>query len=384
MGPNSYELGGTVVIAVSLEKQSDICRLLSSEIGPPQVGQIQLTPQVVVGLDGQVSHEPDRIFGNTGGMTGQTFIVPDGSGHWCSFDPSSLQPGSQTVVKLGLCCSHFKATVFFEWLLMPICHFVLAQAGYAPIHASGATRPPYSEAPVVFSAWSGVGKTNMVLAALRSGGQYFGDDQVIVRDTGAALPSTRSIAVYGYNRKMVTNLGGQSQIKLRLGSAMHSIARRSRGRSKQVISYLANGLTSVRATSEELGGQPTSPTLVAAHVLCHSIPRGSTLTCTSVAGDSPKSLRDFASAHVAVMEYEYIWFQRYLQTWRWAVKADQDPWTDMTQLWLKNLVGYFDRVPLVLQLGVPLGSSSTIPDESWKAVSLAVRSNRSDRGSKRC
>ncbi|GGK83651.1 hypothetical protein GCM10011509_35140 [Ornithinimicrobium pekingense] len=81
-----------------------------------------------------------------------------------------------------------------------------------------------------------------------------------------------------------------------------------------------------------------------------------------------------AGAHVPVMEYEFVWFQRYIQTWRWAMLEDFDPWATLRDQWTANLTGYFSRVQDTYTLSVPLGSPASVAPQVWDLISERVKS----------
>lgn len=320
---------------------------------------------VRVQVSEDIGHLPQTIYGVSGGRTRSgRFVVPDGAGHWCGFDPRALRLAEDMDVDVDLCCDEFNPSVLLDWVLLPIAQFAHAAMGISPLHASAAAIPS-DAAPFVFAAWSGVGKTNLVLHAMLEGGGYFGDDRVHVDIRGQALPSSRRVSIYGYNRLLAPSLAGSSRRRLLLGDALHRGARKLNGRAGFVLSYVANGLGATRAGADELGGCAGDPGPVQAHVLCVS---SSSLGPEDdpIVEELPRaSYADLARGHAAVMEYEFVWFQRFLQTWRWAESAAEDPWRDLTQKWECNLRQYFERVPRLYLLTLPHGSPASVAPRAW-------------------
>ena len=235
--------------------------------------------------------------------------------------------------------------------------------------------------PVIFSAWSGVGKTNLAMWAMTRGGAFFGDDQVISETTGNLYPSSRRIGVYGYNRTLAPSLPLRIRAKLGVGDAIHSRARMRKGRVAYVLAYAANGMASTRASAVELGGTEAAVTRAHAHVICHAVSGESSGQVVEVVRD-PTSLSALGRAHVAVMEYEYGWFRRFLQTWQWATPSPLDPWERLQAQWIINLEAYFQAVPNLLSLDVPHGPALATASATWERVIRALTSGPLEAASK--
>ena len=348
-----YLHGGSVLVGVdvNLERYTDY---FSTELTAVPVADNQ--PELMVRPREEVHDAPlDRIFGTTGGVTGEAYLVPDNRGHWCEVPFKDVAVGATSPWELRPCCDRFSPTVLLEWLIIPLAHFHLAKRGYAPLHASSASVAPMFPGPIIFSAWSGVGKTNLVLSALSSapGGSYYGDDQVIVSNRGDVLPSSRTISVYGYNRRLAPNVGAGKRTRLAAGEAVKALARREQTRiprlSKLLI-YASDTFSNVRVNASVFGTVPSSLSAVKAHVRCWSSPSVGA-AALSLAPSAKES--DLAAQHLAVMEYEYVEFRRYLQTWRWATTASHDPWALLSSLWHKSLCEYFESVPIIYDLILP-------------------------------
>jgi hypothetical protein len=334
------------------------------------VGPAASQARIEITVTRSTSHSPSRLYGVSGGSDGDNFVVPDGAGHWCAFDPSALTVSQDLDVRLDVCCGMFRPTVLLDWLVMPIAHFGLAAFGLVPFHASAA-RISELPGPVVFSAWSGVGKTNLVMWAMTRGGEFFGDDQVIAETAGRLYPSFRRIGVYGYNRTLAPALPMRVRAKLSVGDTLHSRARMHKGRAAYVLAYAANGLASTRARAIDLGGTQATLTPAHAHVICRAV-SGDSIDKTVEVERDPASLSALGRAHVAVMEYEYGWFRRFLQTWQWATPSSLDPWDRLQERWIVNLEAYFRAVPHLLSLDVPHGPARATARATWERVIAAL------------
>jgi hypothetical protein len=365
--PNIYSIGDGHATIVLHESDgidwSPISHYFSQELASTPIRQG--VGRIVVSADGGTGHHQGRTYGVSGGIDNGHFVVPDGAGHWCQMEPARLRVDPRLKVSLNLCCSQFRATVLLDWLIVPLAHFILAAHGCAPLHASGAVIPSL-QGPVVFSAWAGVGKTNMVLSALGRSGAFYGDDQVIITNAGDIYPSARRVSVYGYNREFALHLRRRAKAKLRVGDSLHFVARRSKGRAGFLLGYAANGVGSSRASATELGGRPGTTTAVMSHMVCHSSSPHSSPTLIPIEKDV-RALRSLAAAHVAVMSYEYVWFRRFLQTWQWSMVGSDDPWVQLQNQWIENIWNYFKAVPDLASLSIPRGGAAD-PEALWRLV----------------
>lgn len=366
MESRSFRVAEKVEVILSLESAAPgpIGSYLAKELEVFDPDGSEECARIRVESSGATSHQPDVVFGVTGGIDDGRFVVPDGAGHWCSFDARQCAIDRRMTVDLDLCCGKFKPTVLLDWLLMPISHFALASYGLVPFHASSARLPDQAGGPVVFSAWSGVGKTNLVLWAMGQGGSFFGDDQVIVDAHARAYPSHRRIAVYGYNRSLIEGLPQRARLKLKLGDSVHTIARNRRGRINYVLAYVANGFGSMRVAAADLGGTVGATSAVSAHVVCRSVSSDGSVKLSEVPRREEISSA-YSGAHIAVMEYEYSWFRRFLQTWQWAMGSEIRPWELLSEHWTASLESYFQRVPRIFELEIPRGVPSSVAEEVW-------------------
>lgn len=367
MEHSSFRIGSKVEVILGDEPVdwSPIAAYLARELEVGASGTHEGC-HIRIAASGATSHHPERVYGVSGGLDGGRFVVPDGAGHWCAFDPRQCVVDQKMRVELDLCCPHFRPTVLLDWLIMPISHFAMAAFDFAPFHASAAKLPGQSIGPTVFSAWSGVGKTNLVLWAMGQGGSFYGDDQVIVGADAQIQPSYRRIAVYGYNRSLVAGLPTRARLKLKFGDSVHRAARTRRGRMNFALAYVANGFGSLRVAPTELGGQIGETETVSAHIMCHSLASGDSVSLLKVPRDDGTALA-YSRAHIAVMEYEYSWFRRFLQTWQWAVCSDVIPWDALAARWTSSLECYFRAVPNLFLLNVPRGLPKSIAEEVWSA-----------------
>ena len=74
---------------------------------------------------------------------------------------------------------------------------------------------------MVFSAFAGVGKTSIVLAALKRGFEINGDDLVIVGD-GFVFPYPQDLSVYAYHTQILEILPNVYGRRLRRAGKVHS------------------------------------------------------------------------------------------------------------------------------------------------------------------
>ena len=366
-GPSTLVFGGT-----DGDDGNMISDYLDQEL--KHLEEVPVTPTVRLLIDPDVGHTPASTFGVSGGISIQgDFVVPDGAGHWCAFDPGALGVSHLSRTLIRICCGQFKANVLLDWILLPVAQFAAAAGGVVPLHASGASLPGMP-GPVVFSAWSGVGKTNLVLWALGQGGAYLGDDRVYVHADASASASTRRVSIYGYNRHLARGLDGRQQVSLLVGDTLHRLGRRQRGRLGFLLSYAANGLGSTRVAAAALGGEkgPLARVSVQAHVVCRAAPDLDAPRVVELAQEGPDQVVGFAKAHVAVMEYEFVWFRRFLQTWAWASRSPADPWDELCDKWTTNLADYYLSIPRRLQLDLPVGRSADIAPAAWGEVTRAL------------
>lgn len=359
-----YYLDGTCIVELvaPMGLWRNVRRYFDAELDQAPFGS---SAHISLSIDNTIGHRPVTVLGVSGGrLSDGRFVVPDGAGHWCVLEPGSLQGHYNAVDQVQLCCSEFKATVLLDWVLMPLAQFTQVATGSAPIHASAASLERDAP-PIVFSAWSGVGKTNLLLHALAQGGVYYGDDRVNITSTGSIVASSRRVSIYGYNRSLAPRLSASKKARLTLGDTLHRGARRLPGSAGFLLSYAANGLGATRAGAAELGGQKGTHAVPAAHVLCFGSRQLDSRSEPLVQRLHAPDLNALARSHVAVMEYEFIWFQRYLQTWRWATSSPDDPWKHLISRMEENVRSYFAASERVFRMILPFGSPAGVAPRAW-------------------
>ncbi len=332
-------------------------------------------PTIRVEPDPTIGHRPARRFGVTGAATGERFLYPDGRGHFCELDLARLEVTADLDTTVRICCPAFSANVLLEWVVLPLAYFPLAARGWTPLHASGVARSTAGGA-TLFAAWSGVGKTNLVLTHLRgaAAGTYFGDDIVLVHADGTAMPSSRTVSAYGYNRRLVGTLPRLVGLRMRCADLL----RRSALRSARVLgplqplllhvgTVLANHRVEIpraRAPGDFQARQ------VAAHVRCVAATRtGIEPTLTALDAPPPATA---AATHLGALDYELIQFRRLIETWRWAAGAPADPWANVRARWAENLEAFFARQRRYFELELPtLSDPESTFAQAWAELDRA-------------
>ena len=303
-------------------------------------------------------HRPLRLIGGLAGISRRgDFLCSDGRGHYCRFDIGHLGVSYSLDLEFTVCCPRFSVNVLLEWLVVPAALFATAAHGHAPLHASGVVWNGSTSA-AVFGAWAGVGKTTLVLAALREqihgGRHYLGDDIVLVDGDGMALPSSRTVSAYPYNRRLLSGLKRSEYAKLAVANLVRTAALRYPrpfGRLREPAIYASNAWGNLRVEVPRARTvSDTASVPVTAHVRCLSASESNAGGLRRLESWDPK---EEAEAHLAVLDYELARVQRYAQAWRWSTQATSDPWEAIRHRWRGILVGYFSAVPNHYELSLP-------------------------------
>lgn len=308
---------------------------------------------ISIEVDPTIGHDPDERFGVTGARLGERFLYPDGRGHYCELDADQLADPGWTSTAVRLCCPEFSANVLLEWVVLPLAYFPLGELGWTPLHASGIAYPDERRA-VIFAAWSGVGKTNLLLSRLaeQTDAVYLGDDIVLVHVDGLARPSTRTVSAYGYNRRLVGKVPLSVGFRMRLGEAVRraALAGLASGRFQSSLLVVSSGLANHRV---DIARARSSADFAPCDVTTH-------VRCVSTTGADPPAVRKIdglrgasAAAHLAVLDYEFIQFRRLIETWRWATRASRDPWASLRARWERNLEDFFGVPRSYYELSLP-------------------------------
>lgn len=304
--------------------------------------------QIAVGRDGL--HRPRSTFGGAGalGRNGET-LATDGRGHFCEVCLDDVTIGEISTT-LRVCCSSYSAAALLEWVVIPIAQYVVAHRGFAPIHASGIA---FASGPAcVFSAWAGVGKTNLVLSGIQldESTTYLGDDTVTVSGEGRALSSSRTVSVYGYNRELLPASVKVSP-KMKAGEYLQRAGSTRRlGKAGPLMVYAGNSLSNMRLDVP----RPRRASDVSAHEV------GTHFRCFNEHISNEVEIRDVrfapdaaAAAHLAVMDFEFVQFRRFLEASDWAAGNPRGLWASLRDTWRPILTGYFDAVPEHRELAIP-------------------------------
>lgn len=151
---------------------------------------------------------------------------------------------------------NFKPGRFYYEVLIPFWRRAMLAKGATFIHASAWQA---GGRVTVVSAWGGTGKTNLMLAHLRAGAVYFGDDLVIVTREGHIVPFTRRINVFGYNAEAVGARpeGWSRRWRLRIGFAgvVRRVATVVMPQHAAYLRSLEKRATQVMIEPEVVGGQ---------------------------------------------------------------------------------------------------------------------------------
>ena len=110
---------------------------------------------------------------------------------------------------------------YMDDLILPVNYLVqiaLMSINHSFIHAASVN---IAGSAMVFSAFAGVGKTSIVLAALKRGFEINGDDLVIVGD-GFVFPYPQDLSVYAYHTQIIKMLPNVYGRRLRRAGKVHS------------------------------------------------------------------------------------------------------------------------------------------------------------------
>lgn len=110
---------------------------------------------------------------------------------------------------------------YMDDLILPVNYLVqiaLMSINHSFIHAASVN---VAGSAMVFSAFAGVGKTSIVLAALKRGFEINGDDLVIVGD-GFVFPYPQDLSVYAYHTQILEILPNVYGRRLRRAGKVHS------------------------------------------------------------------------------------------------------------------------------------------------------------------
>ena len=335
-----------VVVPQGFEELAAICR---RELLEQDVREAASCIEIVVGDEDDL-HAPRTTFGVAGalGPNGET-LATDGRGHFCEVSLDDVSVGDLST-RLRVCCRSYSAAALLEWLVIPLAQFVVAGRGFAPIHASGVAfgaRPAY-----VFSAWAGVGKTNLVLAGMQldETARYLGDDIVTVSADGRALASSRTISAYGYNRQLLPD-SAKTSARMRVGERLQRVGSARRlGRLGPIVVYAGNALSNQRLdVRRPRRASEVSTHDVGFHFRCFNERVGREL----VVRKSRFAPDAAAAAHLAVMDFEFVQFRRFLDASEWGTGRPLGLWGSLRETWRPTLAGYFDAVPAHHELAIP-------------------------------
>lgn len=87
-------------------------------------------------------------------------------------------------------------SLFYEIVIRMVIRHRLLSKGISFVHSSGIV---VGEEGIIFPAWGGTGKTNMVIQFLRDGADYLGDDLVLTSADGMLFAFPESISMFDYN-----------------------------------------------------------------------------------------------------------------------------------------------------------------------------------------
>lgn len=71
----------------------------------------------------------------------------------------------------------------------------------------------YKDNIIVFPAWGGTGKTNLVLALMRRGAEFYSDDLLFLNNYGYATPYVKPLNLFNYNLQWFPDIKSQIGIK---------------------------------------------------------------------------------------------------------------------------------------------------------------------------
>lgn len=223
-------------------------------------------------------------------------------------------------------------------LVIPIALTSAITDGCAPLHASAFVIAVDGRAlGVVASAWSGVGKTNLVLQAMKhDNAHYVADDQVLVRGNGEMLSTHRRVSAYVYNSAHLPP-GYRPRLAKRVSyQAAQTIAASSFGRVLQPLPKLAVA---------KLGSIPVA-LQTEARQRVHTVDIHAVLR--SSVEDMSFSPVATAYRHQAVMRFEYSQFLNYCAAGTWASRHG-DAWEECSSRFgsplAQVLESYFAHVP---------------------------------------
>ena len=86
--------------------------------------------------------------------------------------------------------------LFYETIIRMVIRYRLLQRNISFIHASGIA---VNGQGIIFPAWGGTGKTNMVIQFLQDGASYLGDDLVLTSTDGTLYAFPETISMFDYN-----------------------------------------------------------------------------------------------------------------------------------------------------------------------------------------
>jgi len=101
-------------------------------------------------------------------------------------------------------------SLFYEVIIRMTIRHLLLQKGITFVHASGISIEGQG---IIFPAWGGTGKTNIVIQFLQDGADYLGDDLVLVSSDDKIYAFPESITMFDYNFKMFPEYKAQLGIK---------------------------------------------------------------------------------------------------------------------------------------------------------------------------
>lgn len=310
-------------------------------------------------------HRPKGTVGTTGAIAHDgSYLCGDGRGHYCRAQLETLSVHEGADIDVEICCDGFSAAALLEWIVLPMAFFPLARAGICPLHASGVG---CSDGPnVVFAAWAGVGKTNLLLRKLTSDARsvYLGDDSVLVSSSGDALPSSRTISLYGYNAEVAPPLPLREMVRMDLGHRLRRAGEGRRGRFAQLAVYGGSVVSNTRLALRRVDrSEQVVPRPIDIHFICRTI-------LAKRVGSSAKvgPRHDCVDSHIAVLDYEHVNFRRHLQGMQWVQPGTADPWDDLRIAWRGILSRYFAHVQNVRVLELPKDQTPAHIDEAWRLI----------------
>ena len=291
----TYDLHGIAGIALHDANANDAA-IVDRQLGPIR-GPLPAAPRVDIVFVDRFPRGPMSLIGlrQTGFDDDRFYVLR-----------SSHKVPARTAIDLGGLTAGAGTTIVVERgapsvpLLIPILNLLAIGVGALPLHAAAVR---HRGVGVLVTGWSKGGKTETLMAFMRHGAEYVGDEWVYLTDDGRMHGIPEPIRLWGWHLKQLPDVRGRVPLRQRGRLGALSVARRTMriaaaGRARPIDRFLA-GQDHVDVAPHALFGTAArqSATLDA-------------ICLVSSSGDPRVTLREIEASEVARRMVHSLAFER--------------------------------------------------------------------------